>query len=205
GFRQSQHRTRCHLPSLPPLESPVIQDEPASLPALIATTSPNHSQHYNPHTHSLAGTRDVVNCRNYPSTSLLPLSLSRQTPPLLTANLGSAIYAAPETVVKSFSRASYDHKADVFSVGVIFLQLFYPFHTLHELIDCLQGISAFTQTSQEPQSMHGSLPSVNPAWTSVLPSDLVFFWPQEVSHCCNLVEERCWPLVLHDWADCNQS
>ncbi|KAF6773940.1 hypothetical protein AHF37_07204 [Paragonimus kellicotti] len=27
--------------------------------------------------------------------------------------------------------------------------------------------------------MHGSLPSVNPAWTSVLPSDLVFFWPQE--------------------------
>ncbi|KAA3675146.1 uncharacterized protein DEA37_0010050 [Paragonimus westermani] len=179
GFRQSQNRARCHPPSLLSLESPMIQDEPASLSALIATTSSDHSQHCNSHTHPLDSTRDVVNHQNHPSTSLLPLSLSRQAPQLLTANLGSAIYAAPETVVNSFSRAAYDHKADVFSVGVIFLQLFHPFHTLHELIDCLQGISEFTQASQEPQSVCESPPSVNPSWTSTLPLDLVFFWPQE--------------------------
>lgn len=42
-----------------------------------------------------------------------------------TSNLGSHFYMSPEQM----TRKKYDHKVDIYSLGVIFFELHYPFHT----------------------------------------------------------------------------
>ncbi|CAL8072601.1 unnamed protein product [Calicophoron daubneyi] len=110
---------------------------------------------------------------------------------LLTANLGSALYSAPEaqtpTAPGSYAepRAFYDYKADIYSMGVIFLQMLYPFSTLHELINCIQrinGSSVDNNLSSNQSSSPFSASSAVYQSTSSLrlfPPGFVASWPYE--------------------------
>ncbi|TGZ67071.1 hypothetical protein CRM22_004984 [Opisthorchis felineus] len=108
------------------------------------------------------------------------VDLAKNVPYLLTANLGSAIYAAPEVNTNArFMKAEYDFKADIFSMGVIFLQLFYPFRTLHELVDCLQDASNASQSSETIKSIMNSFP-VN----------FISSWPDESQLVARMLSRR---------------
>lgn len=101
------------------------------------------------------------------------LTTTQQEDGLLTANLGSEIYTAPEILIHSFRngaspRVPYDYKADMFSMAVIFLQLFHPMQTLHELIECLQHFAKSEESSRN-----------FPASSLALPREFVICWPGE--------------------------
>lgn len=48
-----------------------------------------------------------------------------------TSNIGTPLYAAPEQINHNF----YDHKVDIFSLGLILFEIFYPFITRMEKTD----------------------------------------------------------------------
>ncbi|TPP60964.1 hypothetical protein FGIG_04834 [Fasciola gigantica] len=153
------------------------------------------------HSHSFANLRFLSESKKDGSTESLdslPIFDSRLTenphlpppPQLLTGHLGSELYAAPEVrpPTNYRRRVFYDYKADVYSLGVIFFQLFYPFSTSHELITCLQGMV----TPQKPPILRcggqRKRPSKSPPSDSstsratghvILPSSFVFSWPEE--------------------------
>lgn len=56
-----------------------------------------------------------------------------------TKNLGTAIYAAPEQR-DEFCRVSYDHRVDIYSLGIILFELFYPVFTDMERIELLKEL-----------------------------------------------------------------
>ncbi|XP_022237417.1 eukaryotic translation initiation factor 2-alpha kinase 1-like isoform X2 [Limulus polyphemus] len=55
-----------------------------------------------------------------------------------TPNVGTCLYCAPEQKKGS----SYDFKADMFSLGVILLELLHPFATEMERVECLRGLQS---------------------------------------------------------------
>ncbi|OEU13019.1 kinase-like protein, partial [Fragilariopsis cylindrus CCMP1102] len=69
-----------------------------------------------------------------PSTQILvEYNAGGVNPPLLTTGIGTASYAAPEILSKS-----YDTSVDIFSLGLIFLELVSCFETDHERLHNLQ-------------------------------------------------------------------
>jgi serine/threonine protein kinase len=69
-----------------------------------------------------------------PSTQMLvEYNAGGVNPPLLTTGIGTASYAAPEILFKS-----YDTSVDIFSLGLIFLELVSCFETDHERLHNLQ-------------------------------------------------------------------
>ncbi|VDM30847.1 unnamed protein product [Hydatigera taeniaeformis] len=97
-----------------------------------------------------------------PSTALQ--TTSSFEPRLLTGNLGTLFYTAPE-VLKSNSkgRSLYNHKADVYSLGVVLFQMLYPCKTEAEM-------------AYQIDHFH-----VNPETDDALPKSLVDCWPLEAS------------------------
>ncbi|GAA47413.1 eukaryotic translation initiation factor 2-alpha kinase 1, partial [Clonorchis sinensis] len=170
--------------------------EPARYPNSSATghQSPVHSSSSASNRRSRS---DRIHCTSIPSSEtgcrppepptnecargvITRFDLAKNVPYLLTANLGSAIYAAPEVNTNArFLKAEYDFKADIFSMGVIFLQLFYPFRTLHELVDCLQNASNASQSSETIKSIMNSFP-VN----------FISSWPDESQLVARMLSRR---------------
>lgn len=54
-----------------------------------------------------------------------------------TGNIGTSIYASPEQK----NRKDYDHKTDIFSLGLILFELFYPLSTEMEKVKCVSNIT----------------------------------------------------------------
>lgn len=84
----------------------------------------------------------------------------------MTMGVGTASYCAPEQV----NSDSYDGKADIFSLGLILLELFCAFGTEHERIhtfhDCRRGI-----LPKKLQTMHPDIASVILSCTKPLPCE----------------------------------
>ena len=72
----------------------------------------------------------------------------------LTAGVGTATYVSPEQL----NSAAYDEKSDIFSLGIIFFELFCPFQTEMERSSALKNLRE----------------------TKTLPSDFAKKWPREV-------------------------
>ncbi|OMJ25242.1 Eukaryotic translation initiation factor 2-alpha kinase 1 [Smittium culicis] len=83
-----------------------------------------------------------------------------------TSGVGTVTYSAPEQI--SCSNQSYNSKADIYSLGIIFFELFYPFNTLmerdHVLRELRSGIfpPSFTQRYPKYTEFIKSLMSINP-------------------------------------------
>uniref|UniRef100_A0A5K3ES96 non-specific serine/threonine protein kinase n=2 Tax=Mesocestoides corti TaxID=53468 RepID=A0A5K3ES96_MESCO len=81
---------------------------------------------------------------------------------LLTGNLGTVIYTAPEVMKSNHrGRSFYNHKADVYSLGVVLFQLLYPCRTQSEFIFLIDQIRR------------------HPPSADVLPRELTLGWPLE--------------------------
>lgn len=84
----------------------------------------------------------------------------------MTMGIGTASYCAPEQV----NSDSYDGKADIFSLGLILLELFCAFGTEHERIhtfhDCRRG-----HLPKKLQTMHPDIASVILSCTKPLPCE----------------------------------
>ncbi|OMJ19612.1 Eukaryotic translation initiation factor 2-alpha kinase 1 [Smittium culicis] len=83
-----------------------------------------------------------------------------------TSGVGTVTYSAPEQI--SCSNQSYNSKADIYSLGIIFFELFYPFNTLmerdHVLRELRSGIfpPSFVQRYPKYTEFIKSLMSINP-------------------------------------------
>jgi hypothetical protein len=61
----------------------------------------------------------------------LPCNKPRRFSRIHTSNIGTPLYAAPEQINQNF----YDHKVDIYSLGLILFEIFYPFITRMEKTD----------------------------------------------------------------------
>uniref|UniRef100_A0AAY4AYH7 Eukaryotic translation initiation factor 2-alpha kinase 1 n=1 Tax=Denticeps clupeoides TaxID=299321 RepID=A0AAY4AYH7_9TELE len=105
-------------------------------------------------------------------------STSNKTGSTHTSGVGTFVYAAPEQLHGSH----YDSKSDMFSVGVIAVELFQPFGTemerVHWLSELRQGNLPETLTQKMPRLTHyiklltGSDPSLRPSALQLLESEL---------------------------------
>ncbi|KAL5103268.1 Eukaryotic translation initiation factor 2-alpha kinase 2 [Taenia crassiceps] len=97
-----------------------------------------------------------------PSTALQ--TIPSHEPRLLTGNLGTLFYTAPE-VLKSNSkgRSLYNQKADVYSLGIVLFQMLYPCKTETEMARRIDNFHA------------------NPEAEDALPKFLTDCWPLEAS------------------------
>lgn len=61
-----------------------------------------------------------------------------------TDNIGTPLYMSPELSAtneyKPITKVVYSHKVDVYSLGIIYFEMLYPFQTGHERIDTLQSL-----------------------------------------------------------------
>ncbi|KAJ1975016.1 hypothetical protein H4R34_004501 [Dimargaris verticillata] len=74
----------------------------------------------------------------------------------LTSGIGTVTYASPEQLAQSSQ--AYDTKADVYSLGIIFFELFYPFATGMERVQVLQELKQ-----------------------SIIPADFLALYPKEAA------------------------
>jgi len=81
---------------------------------------------------------------------LYPKKFSR----LHTSNIGTPLYAAPEQINHNF----YDHKVDIYSLGLILFEIFYPFMTRMEKTD-LQ--SQLREKNMLPMKFSEKLPKLS--------------------------------------------
>ena len=70
-----------------------------------------------------------------------------------TGNIGTSIYASPEQKC----RKDYDNKTDLFSLGIILFELFYPISTEMEKANCVSDI---TKKQKLPEKLVNSCPKV---------------------------------------------
>ncbi|OLY85640.1 Eukaryotic translation initiation factor 2-alpha kinase 1 [Smittium mucronatum] len=83
-----------------------------------------------------------------------------------TSGVGTVTYSAPEQI--SSSTQNYDSKVDIYSLGIIFFELFYPFNTLmerdHVLRDLKKGIfpPSFMEKYPDYVGFINSMMSPNP-------------------------------------------
>nr|CDS21424.1 eukaryotic translation initiation factor 2 alpha [Echinococcus granulosus] len=101
-------------------------------------------------------------CESGPSTALQTIPSCH--PRLLTGNLGTLFYTAPE-VLKSNSkgRSLYNQKADMYSLGIVFFQMLYPCKTE-------------TEMARQIDHFHA-----NPEAEDALPKCLTECWPLEAN------------------------
>ena len=106
--------------------------------------SPNLAQH-----------RQFKQTPTHTATTATSLSSDVADNPELThtGNIGTSIYASPEQK----SRKNYDHKTDMFSLGLILFELFYPLSTEMEKVKCVSNI---TKKQCLPQSLVQWCPTV---------------------------------------------
>ncbi|KAJ1980320.1 hypothetical protein H4R35_001173 [Dimargaris xerosporica] len=88
---------------------------------------------------------DVSQSQSIPSTSQP-----------LTSGVGTVTYASPEQLAQSSQ--AYDTKADIYSLGIIFFELFYPFATGMERVQVLQELKQ-----------------------SIIPADFLALFPKEAA------------------------
>ena len=81
--------------------------------------------------------------------------LSRQTSEVLTSNIGTGTYAAPEQLA---SNAAYDEKCDIFSLGIVTLQLFQRFDTESERASVIERVRR--EEGWVPQELRHKWPPV---------------------------------------------
>ncbi|ESO96860.1 hypothetical protein LOTGIDRAFT_115590, partial [Lottia gigantea] len=96
-----------------------------------------------------------------------------------TAEVGTQLYMSPEQV----ARATYDHKVDIFSMGMILFELFYPFSTQMERIRTLVNVKnlVFPERFQKEMPIEMKFvqwllalkPLERPSTTQILDSELL--------------------------------
>ena len=59
------------------------------------------------------------------------------TPENLTSDIGTALYIATEVIIGS---GNYNEKIDMYSLGIIFFEMIYPFSTVMERVDTLRNL-----------------------------------------------------------------
>ncbi|KAJ1917579.1 hypothetical protein H4219_003142, partial [Mycoemilia scoparia] len=105
---------------------------------------------------SLAIRRQKGHQRQSPSVCLPDVPYRKHT-----SNVGTVTYAAPEQL--SSESTEYDEKADIYSLGIILFELYYPFHTQMERVQTLKELR-----------------------DGILPQDFVTQWPKEAATVLNL-------------------
>ncbi|KAK5850606.1 hypothetical protein PBY51_001471 [Eleginops maclovinus] len=108
----------------------------------------------------------------------LKSSSSRSTDPSHTTGVGTFVYAAPEQLKGSF----YDSKSDMYSIGVLALELFQPFGTEMERVRTLGDLregkipDSFCQRwpvlSKFVMKLTSKEPAVRPKASELLQSEL---------------------------------
>ena len=97
----------------------------------------------------------VTVCVCYPPTGVKPLPDEGKRH---TGNIGSHFYMGPEQAAGK----KYNQKVDIYSLGVIFFELHYPFNTDMERVKvcvCVYvcvGFSCDQALSQKDSSLHGT-------------------------------------------------
>ncbi|OMH82404.1 Eukaryotic translation initiation factor 2-alpha kinase 3 [Zancudomyces culisetae] len=114
--------------------SDISPDDPLSLSLSLSPSPSTPIPPPNSHSHSHRS-----RCL---SESIIPPDFSPKplhhplTPPSFasprTSGIGTVTYAAPEQLADPSSSSSYGYKADIYSLGIIFFELFYKFNTLME-------------------------------------------------------------------------
>ncbi|KAJ1939071.1 hypothetical protein GGF37_004549 [Kickxella alabastrina] len=101
------------------------------------------------------------------STCLTPTdsSLSTNTTDRRTSNVGTVTYAAPEQLCEQLSGAGYNEKADIYSLGIIFFELYYAFSTFMERIAVFKDLRR-----------------------GVFPPEFLRMWPKEAAFILRLMD-----------------
>mmetsp|Transcript_43411 Transcript_43411/g.48869 ORF Transcript_43411/g.48869 Transcript_43411/m.48869 type:complete len:840 (+) Transcript_43411:52-2571(+) len=102
-----------------------------------SSSTPQEPSRQNYWHHSRTENKDYIipsRCEDPSTQMLLEYNTGGLNPPLLTAGIGTASYAAPEQVQSK----SYDTSVDIYSLGLIFLELVCCFETDHERLHNLQ-------------------------------------------------------------------
>ncbi|KAJ1718830.1 eukaryotic translation initiation factor 2-alpha kinase, partial [Coemansia biformis] len=68
------------------------------------------------------------------------MSLDKSTEDAMTADIGTAMYVAPEVIAASSGAVRYNQKVDMYSLGIIFFELCYPVRTGMERAAVLHGL-----------------------------------------------------------------